>query len=216
MDYKKIYTEDYFNGKNSFIYKGGYGRLKGLYFDGLFSQLKPYLQKLKTGRVLDVGCAYGLMLKRFPDAFEKFGVDVSDYAITEAKKRLFKATLRVINVEDEIPFPKEFFDVAICNDVLEHLENPSRALENTRNVLKKDGILYITAPNLNWLRKKFLGYVDKKEHHISLFSHRVLLDLLSKVGFEIIEHWTYLNLSLHFIKFKSNLGTESAFICRKL
>lgn len=117
MNYKKIYTRNYFNGKSSFFYKLGYGRFAKFYFDGLFKPLKSYLRSLNEGKVLDVSCAYGFMLKRFPDAFEKFGVDISDYAIAKAKRRLPKATFKVINAEDKLPFPKEFFEVVICNDV---------------------------------------------------------------------------------------------------
>lgn len=215
-NYKEIYTLDYFNGKNTFFYKLGYGNFAWFYFDSLFRPLKPYLLRLKMGKVLDVGCAYGFMLQRFPDGFEKFGIDISHHAIIEAKKRLPRARLKVSDVEDKLPFPEEFFDIVVCNDVLEHLENPKRALENISKVLKKDGILYINTPNLNWLRKKIIGYADKKEHHISLFSHQALFDLLTEVGFKTTDHWTYTNLTyFFFLKFRSNIGIESALICRK-
>ena len=104
MDYKKVYTENYFNGKDSFFYSLGYGRLMKFYFKILFRSLRPYLQGIKQGKVLDVGCAYGLMLQKFPNSFEKFGVDISEHAITEAKKRLPKATLKVARAENDLPF----------------------------------------------------------------------------------------------------------------
>ncbi len=97
MDYKKIYTQDYFSGKDSFFYQFGYGRFAKFHFNNLFKPLKIYIQRLETGKVLDVGCAYGLMLEKFSDTFEKFGIDISDYAILEAKKRLPNAILTVGN-----------------------------------------------------------------------------------------------------------------------
>lgn len=224
MDYKKIYTQDYFSGKNSFFYRLGYGRFSRFYFNSLFKPLKPYLQGFKEGKVLDVGCAYGFMLQRFPDTFEKFGVDISEYAIGEAKKRFPKdmlknkrITLKVSGVEDGLPFPEHFFDIVICNDVIEHLDDPRAALGNMGKVLKTGGILYLNTPNLNWLREKVFAYADKKEHHISLFPHATLFDLLTKVGFGVIDHWTYTSIAyFFFVKFHSNIGHESAFICRKL
>lgn len=216
MDYQKIYNKDYFNGKNSFFYKLGYGNFQKFYFDNLFKSLKPYINKITSGKVLDVGCAYGFMLERFPDSFDKFGVDVSEYAINIAKNRLPSVAFTVSNVEDSLPFQKESFDIIICNDVLEHLENPAVALENIKRVLKKGGILYINTPNLNSFRKKVLGFADKMEHHISMFTHQELLELLEKVGFKVEKHWTYINYTyFFFIKFNSNTGTESAFICKK-
>lgn len=216
MDYKKIYNKDYFSGKNSFFYKLGYGNFAKFYFDNLFKPIKPYIDKMSNGKVLDVGCAYGFMLERFPDSFEKFGVDVSEYAISVAKKRLPSAVFAVSDAEKRLPFQEDTFDTIICNDVLEHLENPAVALENIKRVLKKGGILYINTPNLNLFRKKVLGFADKKEHHMSLFPHKKLLDLLERVGFKVEEHWTYINFTyFFFLKFVSNVGTESAFICSK-
>ncbi|MBI4097261.1 MAG: class I SAM-dependent methyltransferase [Candidatus Levybacteria bacterium] len=217
MDYKEVYTENYFSGKDSFFYSLGYGRFQKFYFKNLFRPVRPYLQGIKQGKALDVGCAYGFMLQKFPDSFEKFGVDISEHAIAEAKKRLPNATLKVASAENELPFPDSFFDIVICNDVIEHLENPRTALENIRKVLKKGGILYLNTPNFNWLRKNIFAYADKKEHHISLLPHKTLFDLLTEVGFNIINHYTYTSITFFFfVKFHSNLGHESAFICRKL
>ena len=217
MDYKKIYTEDYFNGKSSFFYSLGYSNLAKFYFNNLFKPLRPFLQKKDRGRVLDIGCAYGIMLQKFPDSFEKFGIDVSEYAIAKAKTRLPNAKLKVAGAEDKLPFPENFFDIVICNDVIEHLENHQALLENVKKALKSDGILYINAPNLNWIRKKIFAYVDRKEHHISLMTHKSLFDLLNGAGFNVINHWTYTSLPyFFFINFRSNLGHESAFICKKI
>ena len=205
MDYKKVYTENYFNGKDSFFYSLGYGRLMKFYFKILFRSLRPYLQGIKQGKVLDLGCAYGLMLQKFPSSFEKFGIDISEHAITEAKKRLPNATLKIAEAENDLPFPDNFFDVVVCNDVIEHLENPRVALENIRKVLKPDGILYLNTPNFNWLRKNIFSYADKKEHHISLLAHKTLFDLLTELGFNIINHCTYTNITFFFfVKFNSN------------
>jgi len=216
MHYEQIYNKDYFSGKTSFFYKLGYGNFAKLYFDNLFKPLTPYIDKIKTGKVLDVGCAYGLMLKRFPASFEKFGIDVSEYAIHMAKKRFPSMTFRVSNAEDALPFPEETFDIVICNDVLEHLECPAKTLENIMKGLKKGGVLYINTPNLNFIRKKIFQHADKKEHHVSLFSHNDMLHLLQRIGFRIVQHWTFVTFTVFFFaQFKSNTGTESAFICMK-
>lgn len=216
MDYKAIYTENYFNGKASFFYGLGYGRFSKPYFNNLFYPLRPYLQNIRKGRALDIGCAYGFMLQRFPDSFEKFGMDISDHAIKEATKRLPNAVLKVGEAEKELPFQKNFFDVVTCNDVLEHLEHPTKALEHMYGALKKGGILYINTPNLNMLRRTLFGYADAREHHISLFSHQALLAALTNAGFIVQDHWTWVNIvPFFFLTFRSNLGTESGFICRK-
>jgi len=82
--------------------------------------------------------------------------------------------------------------------------------------LNKGGILHINTPNLNFIRKKIFQHADKKEHHLSLFSHNDMLNLLERIGFKIIQHWTFVTFTVFFFaQFKSNAGTESAFICMK-
>lgn len=214
MDYKKVYTKDYFSGKNSFFWRFGYGKFASFYFDNMFKPLFKYINKFRGGNVLDVGCAYGFMLQRFPDSFKKFGIDVSEYAINTAKKSLPSAAYNVGSAENKLPFKKDFFDIILFNDVIEHLENPKVALENIYRVLKKGGILYVTTPNLNIARKKIFRYADDKEHHISLFSHPGLIKLLNDSQFKIMEGWTFLNFFVYF-RFRSNIGTEQAFIVTK-
>lgn len=215
MDYKEIYTENYFSGKDSFFYSLGYGNFQKTYFEKSYRPLKPYLKEIKRGRVLDVGCAYGFMLEKFPDSFEKYGIDISEYAISEARKRFPNLVLKVTGAEDSCCFSDNFFDVVICNDVIEHLENPRVALENIQKVLKKDGILYLNTPNLNWLRRKLFEYADKKEHHISMMSSNELSRMLKDVGFNILDHYTYTNITpFSFLKFRSNSGPEQLFIVK--
>ena len=214
MDYQKIYNQDYFQGKNSFFYALGYGRFAGLFYCHTFAQIKKYVKKIKKGKVLDIGCAYGFMLKKFPSSWQKFGLDVSDYALTQAQKKLPQATFINAGAEDKPPFKKNFFDFILLTDVLEHLENPELALKNAYQLLKRGGLLYLTTPNLNWLRKKVFSYPDQIEHHISLFSHQQLKNLLKDLGFQIVDHWTFIVL-LFYLKFKTNFGLESAFIVKK-
>ena len=214
---RNIYNENYFNGNDSFFYRGGYGNnmLFDIYYDFIFKEISEYCKDIKNGKVLDVGCAYGFMLERFPESWQKFGMDVSYYAINKARKRLSSAMLSVGNAERDLHFPQNYFDIILLNDIVEHLKDPEKALKSAYRILKKGGIMYITTPNLNSVRKKVLHSADKKEHHVSMFPHKELMALLKKIGFKIERDWTYINLGFHLLKFKSNLGIESGFICKK-
>lgn len=212
MNYKKIYDKSYFDGKNSFFYKLGYKRVAKFHLYNLFKNFQSHIKHMRHGRVLDVGCAYGYMLRNFPDSFEKFGVDVSNHAINMAKTICADATYFVGGAEDPFPFPDHFFDVITCNDLLEHLENPAEALKNIKKILKKNGILYISTPNLNWFRKHVMSAADRMEHHISMMSHADLKSLLVRTGFQLIENKTFFPAIFTRIKFSSNIGIESLFV----
>jgi SAM-dependent methyltransferase len=214
MDYTRIYNKDYFSGKNSFFYKLGYGRFAGFHFDNIYRPMRTYAAGLENKKVLDAGCAFGYVLQRFPHSFEKHGFDVSDYAIKIAKQRLPNCFLKIWNLETPLPYRDGFFDFITCNDVLEHLERPGDALDNIYQVLKKQGTFYVNSPNLNALRKAIFAYADRREHHISLMSHGELKCALVNAGFTVLQQWTFTNLPFC-MRFKSNIGTESAFIVTK-
>lgn len=48
----------------------------------------------------------------------------------------------------EIPFPDDHFDIVLCMSVLEHLENPPKAIEEMRRVLKPSGKIIVSVPFL--------------------------------------------------------------------
>ena len=54
-----------------------------------------------------------------------------------------------LNVEvDEFPFEKEFFDVIILGEVIEHFTySPITPLSEINKILKKDGVFVVTTPN---------------------------------------------------------------------
>lgn len=214
IDYKKIYTEDYFNGKNSFFYQMGYGKLNANYFyNNLYRPLAPYVKKKKTGRVLDMGCAYGFVLQRFPKSFDRYGLDISKFAVEEARRRSPDISFRVGNAEGKQPFQDNYFDFIVMNDVLEHLNNPQKALQNAYSMLKKGGILYLNTPNLNLIRRTLYYYPDLKEHHVSLFPFGKLRKIINEAKFTILDSWTFVLGPPY--KMPWVMGTDSIFICKK-
>jgi 2-polyprenyl-3-methyl-5-hydroxy-6-metoxy-1,4-benzoquinol methylase len=60
----------------------------------------------------------------------------------------FSATTRVRRtadvVNDEIPGP---YDAVVCSELLEHLDDPARALERIAPALKPRGTIVVTVPN---------------------------------------------------------------------
>jgi SAM-dependent methyltransferase len=217
IDYNKIYTRDYFTGKGSVFWIGGYGNNFGFgkrYFTNLFKPFQKYITSTRNAKVLDVGCAYGYILEKYPQTFVKYGLDVSKHAIDTGKKRLPSAMLRTWNVENKFPYPNNFFDFINCNDLIEHLNHPQLTIDNIYKVLKPGGYLYLTTPNKNFIRRLFLSQMDAREHHISLFNHYGLMKILTDKGFKIIQNWTFSNSAVY-VKLPKTLGIESTFICQK-
>lgn len=87
-------------------------------------------------RVLEVGCGEGALLAALPGA-HKFGVDPSVRALSRARSRA-DVNCSVARAE-ELPFPRESFDVVVSVGVMEHFEDPDTATTEIRRVLAPSG-----------------------------------------------------------------------------
>jgi SAM-dependent methyltransferase len=105
------------------------------------------------GRLLDVGCGYGLFLRWIDDALDLSardwrltGVDYSEFTVETASR--FPYEFARCNLEEGIPFEDGAFDVVYAGEVIEHLYNPDHLLEECRRVLRPGGRLVLSTPNL--------------------------------------------------------------------
>jgi len=91
---------------------------------------------------LDVGCGDGTMLKAFGAQFH-FAVGI-DPALPQSA---LPPTLQVCSRGENIPFPNQYFDVVICAQVYEHVQNPYQLADEIRRVLKPGGAIFFSGPN---------------------------------------------------------------------
>jgi len=177
--------------------------------------VNPYIVKyVKPNKtILDIGCASGELgnyLRRNLNA-KVYGVDISNIAIKNAKRKLDEAV--VCNIEtDKLPFQKKFFDIIICGDVLEHLFNPEGTLEKLQQYLKPDGYMILSVPNIanieirwNLLWGKFdyteSGILDNG--HIRFFTKQTLLNMIKECQLRVINTEYTPGFSFFFLKLKA-------------
>jgi SAM-dependent methyltransferase len=153
-----------------------------------------YLKKHKsTGRLLEVGCAYGFFQRIFAETFETFGMDISEHAIQQANRNLPKAKGRLIcfDCQRRWPYTDDYFDVVVAIAVIEHLKCPSAMIKEVCRCLKPGGIFMLHTCNLLYeiLPKIFprvfptIAYGDPT--HVSLMYPWELNTLLS--DFDVLE-----------------------------
>lgn len=146
----------------------------------------------RPGRLLEVGSATGFFLdeaRRF--GWEVMGIEPSRWAADYARCN-FNLDIIVKSIEDATP-PKGYFDAVVMLDVLEHLTDPKAVLKKIRRLLKDDGILYITTPDIESITSRIFRnrWWGIKRHHLYFFSRKTLKALLDKTGFEIIKTGFY-------------------------
>lgn len=102
--------------------------------------------------LLDAGCGEGfiagLIKKQWPNC-NIIGVDGAEEAIALAKKYHTDIDFRTGNLYG-LDFPDKTFDVVLCSEVLEHLEQPEIALKELQRVSKS--VLMLTVPHEPWFR----------------------------------------------------------------
>lgn len=147
--------------------------------------------------VLDAGCATGYFAKKLKEKkCNVWGIEIDSFASQKARKYCEKVFVGDIEKEKSLPFRKHFFDYILLMDILEHLKNPSSALQIFVPYLKKEGKIIISVPNVAFLsirlallRGKFtyqkLGIMD--ETHLRFFTRKTLLDMIEKTGLHIEE-----------------------------
>jgi len=107
--------------------------------------VRPVLNEiieLSHGKVLDIGCGEKPYYKFVKHKVEKYvGLDHPETPHP-------KENIDVFATAYSIPFESNYFDVAILTQVIEHLEDPQKALNEINRVLKKRGVLILAWPFL--------------------------------------------------------------------
>lgn len=182
---------DYYfsDGKQTDLFYGypDYTKLKRhLYF--IADELMYPIRNTTPGKLLDVGCGMGFMLKRFQElGWESYGIDISSYATEYARSELgLNVYTGPINTVD---FPDNYFDLITVVLTIEHMPDPRRALQTLHKLMKNDAIIVIATHDINGLWPKISR--SKWQHlfvpeHLFFFSHRTLKLLLKDIGFNII------------------------------
>ena len=164
-----------------------HGRWNDMYEN--FIEIKKKLKKDTS--ILDIGCGWGLALEYFKNkGMEGYGFDPAIEAVNYGKQKglnLMHAGLQSMDV-----FNGKKFDIITILNVLEHLADPTLALEQIKKILKDDGILLIDVPNeFNEFQTsgrdihKLNDWWLAPPNHLNYFSRDSLVKLLEHLGFKI-------------------------------
>ena len=109
------------------------------------------LAAIKTGdTVLEIGCEAGNLLLALPAAARLVGFDISHKALQAARSALKGVGKSVEfvqgNAEEPLPFEEGEFSVIICSEMLEHVHNPRRVLEQIYRIATPATRIILTVP----------------------------------------------------------------------
>ncbi len=106
---------------------------------------------LKGLKVLDLGCGMGglsVALAREGAIVQPYDYNPAYCDITRLRGQRYGLAFQPVNGGGEhLPFPNGQFDLIICLDVLEHVQQPEKLLAEANRCLKPGGLFYLTAIN---------------------------------------------------------------------
>lgn len=171
--------------------------------EGVHEKVFECLQGLKKGLVLDVPTGQGALSKEL----ERVGFIVVSGDI-ERENILYRNNRSLqLDLNQPLPFKNSIFDYVVCVEGIEHLENPHGLIREFARIIKNDGHLIITTPNVMTIKSRwrflFYSYLDyfryfgpvpsSERHQIKSYDHQHINPLfygeirfiLRKNGFRI-------------------------------
>jgi ubiquinone/menaquinone biosynthesis C-methylase UbiE len=182
-------------------------RPEPLAHEAIHDTVVTILNNLPRGALLDVPAGQGALAARLIDA----GFNVRCCDLYPQIFRLEGVDIKHGDLDVALPFSDQSFDYVTCIEGLEHIENPQQAMREFARVLKPEGHLIISVPNilnieerLKWLlygytshfkpisraeRERLQAEHNNREEiaaHVNPIGYSELRYILEKYGFEIL------------------------------
>lgn len=163
-------------------------------------------------RILDIGIGDGIYESMIYDKLNSkcdfYGVDISSKQIKRSKKFLKEG--KVVDLDSKkLSYNNETFEIVIISEVLEHVFLPDNFINEAKRVLKKNGYLLLTYPNIGALQIRLsimfggsnpmINYTSNKEHIRFFNSHDIYkLVGLNRIYFQglgsmFFDKWNFYN-----------------------
>jgi len=164
------------------------------------SQLR-LIKKYKSGTtLLDIGCGEGFFLFNASKAgYTTKGIEISQDA-AEYARREFGLDVEAKPFE-ELHFPENYFDVITLWQVLEHVPYPLIVLKEVHRILKPEGLLVTSTPDIEGTLAKIFRrkWWNLRRLHINQFTAKTLTDMLDRAGFKNVfstKYKEYISISM--------------------
>jgi SAM-dependent methyltransferase len=203
--------------KNAFDVIGSSNEYPSSFYPRSAGRMWPVLRdltKVSPGKLLDIGCGVGFMSSIMSQlGFEVHCIDASQDIDGEVIRK-FNLHFSLCNIESSpIPYSDNSFDIVVLTEVLEHFNyNPLVPLEEIKRILKPEGLLFLTTPNIASIFSLYtimmgdnvqgslnmiLGNVWRNDYgkhqvfrdmHFRCYTNKEVKQLMKMLGLSIVRH----------------------------
>jgi 2-polyprenyl-3-methyl-5-hydroxy-6-metoxy-1,4-benzoquinol methylase len=164
------------------------------YYNSERREMLPFVPARRK-RVLEIGCGEGRFSAALTGVEESWGIEPS--AAAEVAKTHLTRVLRATFDEAENTLPLQYFDLIICNDVIEHMPDHAKFMSCITKYIVPGGLIMGSIPNVRFYVNMFeymfrrdwryrdYGILDRT--HLAFFTRKSLDRLLKQCGFEVLE-----------------------------
>lgn len=150
--------------------------------EGVHSKVLNFMKESIKGKVLDIPAGQGALSSKLEEmGFKAFLGDIQRENLLYHNGRCVQMDLNYL-----LPFKNQIFDYVVCIEGIEHIENPHLLIHECARVLKKDGILILSTPNVMTIKSRwrflFYSYLDyfryfgpvppSERHQIQEYDHQ--------------------------------------------
>jgi len=157
-------------------------------------------QGIEPKKVLEMGPGSGYFLEGLKFVFPEIEITVMD--VNKEVLQFNSEHHGYKPIENILEKPLEHlenqFDLVVARDVIEHVVDIKKVVENIQLYLSDQGLFHFTTPNGHEdLWKHYLTYNQKNKHselllnHVNYFDGKGLLDFLKEQAFEPLKYYTY-------------------------
>ena len=156
--------------------------------------------------LLDVGCGNGTLLNALRIELVDIELTGTDVYVQENSEWKYE----VSDVTQKLNFADNSFDLIVVGEIIEHVPDPDFLLRECHRILKSNGKIIVTTPNLvSWANRimvlcgtqpfftetstrmtlgrrfRLLGQGEKVQGHLKIFTHLSLKEILELNGFRV-------------------------------
>jgi SAM-dependent methyltransferase len=194
-------------------------QLEALASPGVHEKVLELVEGMSVHNVLDAPCGYGALTEKLLASGKSVtagDIDLDKFMLSPETRNLKLVHLDLTS--NGLPVEKNGFDLAICVEGIEHLENQWNLIRNLFSSLKPGGYLILTTPNILNFRSRMRYLIegryeffkrplvkgesiphDLNTYHIAPVSYFELQFILESCGFSIRELHPNKYSSRHFV-----------------